>query len=128
MNEGTLALMIPYAVFLLIGLVIWMTLHFRHKSKAEIQQTIRLAMDKGNELTPELIAQVGTKPRHPQRDLRLGTALIAIALGLALMGFFVPDPSNSAFQAALAVAAIPLMIGLAYLAMYRLTEHNSEAG
>lgn len=128
MNEGTLALLIPHAVFLLIGLIIWMALYFRHKGKVEIQQTIRLAMDKGNQLTPELITRLGKRPRHPQRDLRFATACIAIALGLALMGFLVPDPSNNAFQATLALAAIPLMIGLAYLVMYRLSERNPEAG
>lgn len=127
MNEGTLALLIPYAVFILFGTVIWMALHFRHKGKAELQQTIRLAMEKGQEITPDLLGRTGKEPRHPQQDVRLGTAWIAVALGLGLMGFFIPDPSNTVFQVALAVAAIPLVIGLAYLVMYQLTGRNSAA-
>ncbi|SEA30337.1 DUF6249 domain-containing protein [Microbulbifer marinus] len=127
MNEGTLALLVPFAFFLLVGVIVWMILHFRHKSNTETQETIRLAVDKGNELSPELIEQLGNFRAHPKRDVRVGTMWIAIAIGLALMGVFVPDPSNSALQGLLATAAIPLMIGVAYLAMYRLTGRDKQA-
>ncbi|WP_323847191.1 DUF6249 domain-containing protein [Microbulbifer magnicolonia] len=126
MNEGTLALLTPFALFLLVGSGLWMILHFRHKSNAEAQQTIRLAVDKGNDLTPELVKQLVNRAPHPKRDIRFGTMWIAVAIGLALMGVLVPDPSNHALRGLLSIAAIPLMIGIAYLAIYRFTGRTRE--
>ena len=53
-----------------------------------MQQTIRTAIDKGQELTPELIESLGS-PQRPSKDRDLRHALIwlAIALGIALFGF-----------------------------------------
>lgn len=119
MNEATLALLVPFAFFLLIGTVVWMVFHFRNKANAQLQETIRLAMDKGNELTPEMLDRLGNPKPHPAQDLRKGIVWVAVALGLALLGFFSPDPSGNAFKGMLAVAALPFMIGLAYLVMYK---------
>ncbi|KUJ81601.1 hypothetical protein AWR36_013775 [Microbulbifer flavimaris] len=121
MNEGTLALLIPFALFLLVGLLVWMALYFRQKSNREVQETIRLALEKDNPLTPTLIEHLASYGPHPKRDIRIGIVWVAIALGLALMGFFTPDPSGNAFKGMLAVAAIPLMVGIAYLVMSRIT-------
>ncbi|WOX06898.1 DUF6249 domain-containing protein [Microbulbifer pacificus] len=122
MNEDTLALLIPLGFFLLIGMSLWMVLNFRAKRNLEVQQTLRLALDKGVELPPKLIEQLGASQRHPQQDMRRGIVWMACALGMALLGFFVPDPSNQAFLAMLGVAAIPFSIGLAYLAMYHFSK------
>ena len=122
MNEGTLALLVPFGFFLLVGVSLWMVLHFRTKRSLEIQQTLRIAMDKGLELSPELIDQMGASNKpHPQKDVRKGIVWIAVAVGSALFGYCVPDPSNHAFSAILAIAAIPLAVGLGYLAMHRFT-------
>ena len=40
---------------------------------------------------------------------------MALAVGLALCGFAVPDPSGHAFRGTLAGAAFPFAIGVAYL-------------
>ncbi|SHF17590.1 hypothetical protein SAMN04487965_1551 [Microbulbifer donghaiensis] len=119
MNEGTLALLVPFGFFLLVGVSIWLVLHFRAKKDLEIQQTVRMALDKGAELTPELIEQLGASNKpHPLQDVRRGIVWITVAVGIALFGFFVPDPSNHAFLALLAIAMLPFAIGLGYLAMH----------
>ena len=86
-----------------------------------MQQTIRTAIDKGQELSPEIIDRLGnpTPPKH--KDLRLALIWLALAAGLALSGFFAPDMSGMAFQGSLAGAAFPFCIGLAYLIMWRFT-------
>lgn len=122
MNEDTLALLIPLGFFLLIGLSLRMLLTFRAKRTREEQQTLRLALDKGVDLPPNLIEQLGAGQYHPQRDMRRGIVWIASALGLASLGFFAPDPTNNAFMGMLGVAAIPFCIGLAYLTMYHFSK------
>lgn len=126
MNEGTLALLVPFGFFLLIGISLWMVLHFRNKRSLEVQQTLRIAMEQGMQLSPELIDQMGASNKpHPQKDVRKGIVWIAVALGIALFGYCVPDPSNHAFSALLAIAAIPLAIGLGYLALHRFTRAHA---
>lgn len=122
MNEDTLALLVPFGFFLLVGTALWMVLHFRNKRSLEVQQTLRIALEKGMQLSPELIDQMGASNKpHPLKDVRRGIVWIAVAAGTALFGYCIPDPSNQAFAAILAIAALPLAIGLAYLAMHRFT-------
>ncbi|WP_193161755.1 DUF6249 domain-containing protein [Microbulbifer hainanensis] len=125
MNEDTLELLVPFAFFLLIGVSLWMVLHFRARKALEIQETVRFALDKGVELSPELLERLGVdNSQHPQKDFRNGIAWIMTAVGIALFGFFIPDPSHNAFKAMLAIAALPLVAGLSYLVMHRMARHQ----
>ncbi len=112
--------LIPIAMFAAIALIFFIVLYFRQRSRADMQQTIRLALERGTELTPELISRLGA-PAEPSknRDLRLGLIWMALAIGLALCGFAVPDPTGNALRGCLAGAAFPFAIGLAYLIMWR---------
>ena len=109
--------MIPIVMFISMAVVIMVWLYLRHRSKVEMQQTFRLALDKGNELTPELVKQLGEPEPPKDRDMRRGLIWLALAAGLALIGVAVPDPE--ALRGTLAGAAIPFCIGCAYMIMYR---------
>nr|WP_255775279.1 DUF6249 domain-containing protein [Microbulbifer sediminum] len=94
-------------------------MNFHAKKNLEIQNTLRLALEKGVELTPDLIERLGAnKKPHPLKDLRRAIVWIAVAAGIAAFGIFVPDPSNQAMYALLAVATLPFAIGLGYLGMH----------
>ncbi len=84
-----------------------------------MQHTIRMALDKGHELSPELIDRLGHPKPTKDKDLRLAFIWLAIAGGFALMGVAVPDPSGNALQGLLATAAFPLCIGVAYILIWR---------
>jgi hypothetical protein len=104
----------------IISLFFW----FRHKSRGEMQQTIRSAIDKGQELSPEIIDRLGSQKRPKDQDLRLALIWLALAVGLALCGFFVPDITGQAFRGTLAGAAFPFCIGVAYLIMWRFADRD----
>jgi hypothetical protein len=104
----------------IISLFFW----FRYRSRGEMQQTIRSAIDRGQDLTPEIIDRLGSQKRPKDQDLRLALIWLALAAGLALCGFFVPDPSGQALRGTLAGAAFPLCIGVAYLIMWRFTDSD----
>ncbi len=114
--------LIPHTLFISIAVIVGLVYWFRYRARHDMQQTIRTAIDKGQELSPDLIDRLGgpREPRH--KDLRLGLIWLAIAVGLALCGWAVPDPSGHALRGCLAGAAFPFMIGLAYLLMWRFTE------
>ena len=112
-------LWIPIVAIVAPAVVVALLLWFRYRNRGEIQQTVRLALDKGHDLSPELIDRLG-HPKPPKNaDLRLAFIWLAIAGGFALMGLAVPDPSGHALQGLLATAAIPFALGVAYLLIWR---------
>ena len=120
--------LIPIAMFIMIALIFFIVLYFRQRSRADMQQTIRLALERGTELTPELINKLGA-PAEPSknRDLRLGLIGMARAGGRARGGRAGPDPSGYALKGCLAGAAFPFAIGAAYLIMWRYGAREAAA-
>lgn len=114
MNED---LLIPIVLFGSITITVIAFLYFKAKARTEKQMTLRLALDKGQELSSEFLKQLGEAEPTKSRDLRRGVIWTALACGLILIGFAVPEPE--ALRGMLAGAAIPFTIGLAYFFMYR---------
>ena len=110
---------IPISMFLGLTVVISLFFWFKYRARSDMQATIRTAIDKGQELSPEIIDRLGHPRRQKDQDLRLAMIWLALAAGLALCGFFVPDPSGHALRGCLAGAAFPFCIGVAYLVMWR---------
>jgi hypothetical protein len=106
------AIVAPAAV---VALAFWL----RFRTRDGMQQTIRLALDKGVELSPELVDRLGHPKPSKDKDLRLALLWLAIAVGLALCGVAVPEPSGDALRGCLAGAAFPFAIGIAYLVIWR---------
>ena len=103
---------------ILVGVFFW----FRYRARREMQDTIRLALDKGQELSPELIDRLGHPKAPKNRDFRLGIIWLAVAIGLALLGFAIPE--EEATRPLLGVAAFPFVIGVAYLILNRFAKSD----
>jgi hypothetical protein len=108
-------------MFMGITVILCSLFWFRFKARSEMQQTLRSALDKGQELTPDIIDRLGHPKAGKYQDLRLGVIWLSLAVALALCGFFVPDPSGNALKGCLAGAAFPLALGIGYLVLYRFT-------
>ena len=111
--------LVPIAFFVVTAVIVWLVSHFRFRAKAETQQTIRLALEKGTELSPEFMERLGDPEPHENIDLRRGLIWLGLAFGLALCGWAVPDPTGNALRGCLAGAAFPFAIGIAYVIMWR---------
>lgn len=109
-------IVIPFIVFGSFALTFIAWLYFRHKSRVETQHTFRLALEKGTELSPEFMKQLGGAEGREDRDLRRGLIWYSLAFGLVLIGFAVPEPD--ALRGLLAGAALPFSIGSAFMIMY----------
>lgn len=114
--------MIPIVMFVGISVVLCALIWFRYRSRNDVQTTIRAALDKGRDLSPELIDRLGHPKSSKDKDLRLGTIWLSIAAGLVLMGIAIPDPE--AFRGLLTGAAFPLCIGVAYLILHKITDRD----
>jgi len=117
--------LIPIALFASIALIFFIVLYFKQRARSEMQQTIRMALERGTELTPEIINTLGDPEPSKNKDLRLGLIWMALAVGLALCGFAVPDPTGNALRGCLAGAAFPFAIGVAYMIMWRYGARNA---
>lgn len=107
-----------------IGPVILVAIFFwlRYRNRSELQTTIRAALDKGQELSPEIIDRLGQPKQPKDKDFRLAIIWLAIAVGLVLIGFAVPE--EEAFRGTLAGAAFPFTIGIAYAILHRFADHD----
>lgn len=119
MNES----MIPIVMFISMGIVFCVLFWFRYKTKEGMQQTFRSAMDKGQELTPEIIDRLGHPKPAKDKDLRLGVIWIAIAVGLVAFGFGIPD-DEEVHRIFAGISAFPLVIGIAYLILNKITDRD----
>ncbi len=123
-NEG---LWVPIAIFTAMTIIISLFFWFRYRARSEMQQTIRSAIDKGQELTPELVESLG-KPQQPSKDkdLRLSLIWFAVAFGISLFGAAIgaAEEDEPVFFIMSGIAALPFMIGLAYLIMWKFTERT----
>jgi hypothetical protein len=115
---------IPVTMFIGITVVLSLYFWFRYRGRLDMQETIRLALEKGHELSPEMIDRLGHPKAPKDRDLRLALIWLALAVGLALCGLVVPDPSGETLRGTLAGAAFPFALGAAYLVMWRFTSRD----
>lgn len=115
---------VPAILFICLTVVLCLFFWFRFRSRSDMQATIRTAIDKGQELSPEIIDRLGQPRPHKDRDLRLALIWLALAVALALFGLAIPEHDNEAQQVFLGIAAFPLSLGIAFLIMWKFTERQ----
>lgn len=115
---------IPIAMFIGLTVVTCVFFWFRYRARNDMQQTFRAALDKGQELTPEVIDRLGHPKPTKDKDMRLGIIWLSLAAGLALCGAVVPDDSGEAFRGVMAGAAFPFAIGIGYIIMHKFTDRD----
>ena len=114
--------LIPIVLFLSIAVVVALFLYFKNKAKREMQKTMRAAIEKGQELTPEVIERLGSPPVAKNRDLRRGIISLAIGVGFIALGLSIPE--EEAVGVMLGVASFPIALGLGFLLMHKLTSND----
>ena len=114
--------MVPIVMFICVAVVVIAAFWFRYRARDGVQQTIRIALDKGQELSPELIDRLGHPKAPKNKDFRLAILWLSISAGLLLIAFAIPEPD--AFRGILAGAAFPFTIGIAYLILQKFADRD----
>ena len=112
---------VPSIKFIVLGTVLVLFFWFRYRMRGEMQQTIRTAIDKGQELTPEIIERLGQPKPRKDRDLRWGIIAVAVAVALMFFGTMIPEDSDEAQQVFMGIAAFPFFLGIAFFILHRFT-------
>ena len=130
MNEGTLALMIPIVIpsvmFISLAVILCFFFYFRSKNRAQLQATVRQAIEQGQQLTPELLERLGQPVQNRNADLRKGAIAVAIALAFAGLGLGISQEEPDALGPMLGIAAFPFLIGLAYIGFWRFARNDEK--
>jgi len=97
--------------------VTWIAL--RHRTRVQYQMTVRAAIDKGQALTPEVLAGLTERQggRNNDRDLRFGVVAIALGIGIASFGWIINE--DDAGRVMMAIGNIPFLIGLSLIALWK---------
>ncbi len=116
-NLDLVGILVPIVALLSIATVPVLYFYFRYRSRQESQSTLRAAIERGLELTPELLQQLGEPAQRKDADLRRGVLTMAVGVGLAAFGLLVGDPE--VFGRLRAGGALFFIIGLAFLGLWR---------
>lgn len=122
MNEDLIGLFVPIVSMIVLGTVVVSFFYFRYRNRSELQETVRQAIDKGNDLTPELVDRLAGPKQGPEADLRRAVVWLAVGIGFVLFGVILNEPD--AVQPLTAVGMFPILIGIAYLIMWKFTNRN----
>lgn len=91
------------------------------RERREVQLTVRTALDKGQPLPAEVIEtltrDIAQNLSSRTKDLRRGVLTLAAAAGIALLGYAIGMEAGEAVYPMLGVAAVPAMIGLAFVVL-----------
>lgn len=114
-------ILVPLAFFaMIVGIVVGPAI-LKSRERREMQATLRAAIDKGQPLPPDVIDALSREnikpPATAARDLRLGVILVAVSIGIAIFGYAVGFAEWEAFYPIAGMAAIPGMIGLAFIVL-----------
>ena len=111
-------ILIPIAFFAMIAAIVIAPRYLRSREREKLQETLRLAIEKGQPIPPEIVAAIASDarpPPSPDRDLRRGIIWLAVAAGLAALGGAMWVHHGEATFALLGAAAFPGFIGLAFI-------------
>jgi len=110
-------LWVPIVLFAAVATTISLWLYFRYRARYALQQTVQAAIEKGHELTPEMLDRLGQPRASGHTDLRRGVIATGIGAAIAIFAFVLNE--SDATRPLLAVSAFPFVLGVAYFALWR---------
>ena len=110
---------IPIITVISISVALMVYFYFKAKSKADIQETLRHSLDKGAELTPELIERLSATTSPKVLDLRRGIVLVGLGLACILAGWI-----GGNLKEGTAIGMFPLMLGIGFLTVWKINKYD----
>jgi hypothetical protein len=112
--------MIPITMFIVLGFAVLGYFYWNHQNRVTIMKTVEKAMDKGAELTPELLIQLGAAGDPRIRDMRRGIVFLSLGVAGGLCSLFFADPEI--VNGIRAGTVFPLMLGIGFLIVWKLNK------
>jgi len=113
-------IVIPVALFLMLFGIVAVFLYFRHKTRQDMQVTMRAVIESGQPLSAELLEEMTSALQSQRDDLRRGVILLSVGAAILVLAVV------SGEAEALGVAAFPICIALAYLGLWWVNGRKSN--
>jgi hypothetical protein len=114
--------------FVLIAAVLCTRTYLGFRARVEYQKTVRLVIERGQQLTPEFLERLSevptTRRSSKHYDLRIGAISVALGLGLAAFGYLLGE--EDAMRPMIAIGNIPFLIGIALIGLWKFTPRSEE--
>uniref|UniRef100_B0SWJ2 DUF6249 domain-containing protein n=1 Tax=Caulobacter sp. (strain K31) TaxID=366602 RepID=B0SWJ2_CAUSK len=130
MDAGVL---VPIGFFAMIAAIVIVPKYLQARERRETQATVRAAIEKGQPLPPELIEAISKDVRvgkvsSSHRDMRIGVILLAVSAGVALTGVALGGINDNAMFGTVSGAAVPGMVGLAFVILSFFNPNKNPQG
>ena len=126
---GIIGTLVPFGFMAMIAAIVIMPRFFRSQERQKMAELMRVAIERGQPLPPEVIEAMSNSVRSadgqpvpvrplPSRDLRTGLIWLGVAVGLAGLGFAASFEDPDAMYWLLGCAALPAFIGVAFIILW----------
>jgi hypothetical protein len=109
---------VPAIIFGFVLVIVIGAFYAGYLETKQKQETLRLAIEKGVSIPPELVAGLEGR-KNPDRDLRRGIRQIFIGIGLGVLLWFV-----SPYRNVWAVGAMLVIFGIGHVVAWALTRRS----
>ena len=114
---------VPIIMFLVLGVCVGLALHYRFKSRQEMQMTVRVVAESGHTMSPEALRELTEALFPPRSDQRRGVLLLSVGVAFVVFAFLVDE--GEAVGPLLGLSAFPFLMGLTYLGLSVLNKDKS---
>ncbi len=111
-------ILVPISMFAMLAIVIPAYFYWNHKNRLSIMDTVQKAIDSGQELSQEMLMQLGAAANPKMRDLRRGIIFLSLGIAGLLCSLFFGEPD--VVNGIRAGSVFPLMLGLGFLLVWKL--------
>lgn len=112
---------VPVAFALMTAAIVLVPAWFKSRERRDMQETVRHALDKGQQLPVELVQAIAKASRGrvatAHTDLRAGVIWLAVSAGIATFGWMIGQQESEALHPLLGLASIPGFLGLAFIVL-----------
>ena len=124
-------ILVPLFLFSFLTAIIIVPTVLRYRDRARLHETMRIAIERGEPMPPELIESLQKGWRSSPsayRDLRRAVIFIGIGLGLIAMGVALGQFAGpEAMYGTMSAGMIPGFIGLGFLLLWFFTRGKEQA-
>jgi hypothetical protein len=122
-------IIVPLGVFSMITAIVCLPFYFKSRERREMQATLRVAIEKGQPVPPEVIEAMTRAVKMPPtrlRDLRTGVIWLAIGIGIGLATYFGDFIHGDGDFDGIGIACIPAVIGVAFIVLSFFNPNKEE--
>ncbi|WP_354070443.1 DUF6249 domain-containing protein [Caulobacter sp. 1776] len=122
-------IIVPVAGCMMIVAIVCLPFYFKSRERREMQATLRVAIEKGQPVPPEVIEAMTRAVKTPPtrlRDLRTGVIWLAIGIGIGLATYFGDFIHGDGDFDGIGIACIPAVIGVAFIVLSFFNPNKEE--